>query len=114
MRLDTVASLEGMQEDCAEICLQAAEIAEWCADECIGSPEMAECARQCRDVADLATLHARFMARDSQWSDGLAKLCADACETCAETCRGFDAEHCKEAARVLAECARSCRQMGGH
>jgi len=41
------------------------EVTELCANECLGSEEMDECARLCRDVADVASLHARFMARDS-------------------------------------------------
>ncbi|WP_435177782.1 hypothetical protein [Halorussus sp. AFM4] len=42
------------------------EIAEWCADKCIESgPQMAECARLCEDLADLASLNEKFIARDS-------------------------------------------------
>jgi len=46
---------------------------EWCADECLGDEEMEECARLCRDVADIASLHARFMARNSNYSKQLAE-----------------------------------------
>lgn len=42
------------------------EISEWCADKCIESgPEMAECARLCEDLADLASLNEKLIARDS-------------------------------------------------
>jgi hypothetical protein len=42
------------------------EIAEWCADKCIESgPQMAECARLCEDLADLASLNEKLIARDS-------------------------------------------------
>ncbi len=42
------------------------EIAEWCADKCIESgPQMAECARLCEDLSDLASLNEKFIARDS-------------------------------------------------
>jgi len=51
----------------------------WCADECLGDEEMEECARLCRDVADIASLHARFMARNSNYSKQLAEACAGAC-----------------------------------
>ncbi len=42
------------------------EISEWCADKCIESgPQMAECARLCEDLADLASLNEKLIARDS-------------------------------------------------
>ncbi|MFC4549186.1 MULTISPECIES: hypothetical protein [Halorussus] len=42
------------------------EIAEWCADKCIESgPQMADCARLCEDLADLASLNEKMIARDS-------------------------------------------------
>ncbi|WP_210424935.1 hypothetical protein [Halorussus halobius] len=42
------------------------EIAAWCADRCIESgPQMAECARLCNDLADLAELNEKLIARDS-------------------------------------------------
>jgi len=84
---------------------------EWCADECLGDEEMEECARLCRDVADIASLHARFMARNSNYSKQLAEACAGACEECAEECERHDAEHCQVCAEVLTECAESCRNM---
>jgi hypothetical protein len=42
------------------------EIASWCADKCIEmGPEMAECARLCDDLAELAELNEKLIARDS-------------------------------------------------
>ena len=41
---------------------------------------MEECARLCRDVADLTSLHAQFMTRNSESSAALAEACAEACE----------------------------------
>ena len=42
------------------------EIASWCADKCIESgPQMAECARLCNDLADVAALNEKLIARDS-------------------------------------------------
>jgi hypothetical protein len=72
---------------------------------------MEECARLWRDVADLTSLHARFMARGSNYSGRLARACAEACEDCADECENHDANHCQLCAAVLSECAESCRQM---
>ena len=111
---ETVSRIDRLSDDqreCIENCNEAAEVCEWCADECLGDPDMEECARLCRDVADLTSLHARFMARGSDYSGQLAATCADACEACAEECSQHDADHCQVCAEVLSECAETCRQM---
>ncbi|WP_254768324.1 four-helix bundle copper-binding protein [Salinilacihabitans rarus] len=102
---------EEMQE-CIDNCFEAAQACEWCADECLDEgEEMARCIRLCRDVADLTTMHARFMARNSGYHADLAETCADACEACAEECAQFDHEHCQVCADVVQRCAESCRSM---
>lgn len=99
--------------ECVDNCFEAAQACEWCADECIqmGDKEMARCIELCRDVADVTTLHARMMVRDSEYSSNLAETCADLCEECADECAQFDADHCQTCADVLRECADSCRDM---
>jgi len=111
---ETVEKIDHLSEaerECIENCNEAAETSEWCADECVGEEGMEQCARLCRDVADIASLHARFMARDSDYSGHLAAACAEACEACAEECRQHDHDHCQINAEVLDDCAESCRQM---
>lgn len=102
-----------LMEKCIDNCFEAAQACEWCADECIqmGDEDMARCIELCRDVADLTTMHARFMARNSNYSPQLAQACAGACEECAEECERHDAEHCQVCADVLRDCAETCRQM---
>ena len=98
--------------ECIDNCFAAAQACEWCADQCAGSgDEMATCLRLCRDVADLTTMYARFMARNSNYSPELAEACAGACEECADECERHDAEHCQVCADVLRDCAESCRTM---
>lgn len=112
MALTEIDHVEGTMEECIDNCLNAAQACEWCADECAGEGEdMAKCLRLCRDVADLTTLHARFMARNSNYSEELAQVCAGACEECAEECERHDAEHCQVCADVLRDCAETCREM---
>lgn len=114
---DTVSEIDHLEDDerdCFENCMEAAAVCEWCADACIDEGEgMETCIRLCRDVADVATLHARLMARNSNYSTGLASVCAGVCEECAEECARHEAEHCQVCADVLRECAESCRTMAG-
>jgi hypothetical protein len=87
-----ISHLDDDQRDCIENCQEAAGICEWCAEECLGDPEMEECTRLCRD---LTSLHAHLMARNSRFSKNLGAICADACEACADECEQHDAEHCQ-------------------
>jgi hypothetical protein len=92
--------------------VEAAVGGPWCADGCADhGEEMARCVRLCRDVADIAALHVRLMARDSEYSGYLAEACAEACEACAEECEGHDHDHCRACAEILPDCAESCRSM---
>lgn len=99
--------------ECIDNCSEAAQACEWCATECVrtGNDEMTRCIQLCRDVADVTTLHARMMARDSEYEAALASTCADLCEVCADECEQFDADHCQTCAETLRECAQSCRDM---
>ena len=99
-------------ERCINSCFEAAEVCEWCADECADhGEEMAECLRLCWDVADLATQCARMCSRGSTFHTDTAELCAEACEACAEECEQHDHEHCQVCAQYLQECAETCRNM---
>lgn len=108
-----IGSLDDEMRDCVDNCLEATEAGEWCADECIkeGNPEMSRCIELCRDVSDIASLHARLMIRESEFHPGLAAVCADACEACADECEQFDSDHCQLCADVMRECAQTCRDM---
>lgn len=111
-KIDHVSDTERTAE-CIDNCFEAAQACEWCATECVrmGDEEMARCIELCRDVADQTTLHARMMARDSDYSADVAATCAELCEACADECEQHDAEHCQVCADVLRECADSCRDM---
>ncbi|MCH7662130.1 MAG: four-helix bundle copper-binding protein [Euryarchaeota archaeon] len=112
MVLTEIDHLTDEMADCMDNCLDATQACEWCADACAEEGEgMARCIRLCRDVADITTLHARFMARDSGYHGDLAAVCADACEECADECENHDRDHCQLCADVLRDCAASCREM---
>lgn len=113
MAVTEIKHLDQEMEECTDNCFEAAQVCEWCADECIqlGDEEMTRCIELCRDVADLTTMHARFMSRNSEFHRELAGICADACEECADECEQYDHDHCQVCAEIVRECAESCRNM---
>jgi hypothetical protein len=91
---------------------EAAKVTEWCADQCIDlGPEMADCIRLCRDVADLATLNIKFMSRDSAYGADLAETFAIVAEDCATECAQHSHDHCQECASVLSRAVDSTYKM---
>lgn len=92
--------------------VQAATVCEWCADRCITEgPEMAECIRLCRDVADLALQNVQFMARDSPFGPEIAETFAIAAEECADECARHSQPHCQECANELRRAVDSTWRM---
>jgi len=92
--------------------VQALNVCEWCAERCIDAgPQMAECVRLCRDVADIASLNVQLLARDSVFGPELAEVFARAAEACAQECAKHPERHCQECAEVLPRAARSTREM---
>lgn len=92
--------------------VQATNACEWCAEQCIDEgPEMGECLRLCRDVADLGALNIQLLARDSVFGPEVAEVFAQAAEACAQECAQHPQKHCQECAEVLPRAARSTRKM---
>lgn len=102
-------------EECMDNCFEAAQAAERCATECVemGEPERARCIKLCQDVADLTTQHARLMARESEYHQEVAAICADLCETCADECEQYEGTTMQVCAEACRRCADSCRRMAG-
>ena len=92
------------------MCYRAVTVCEWCADECAGTnAELTDCVRLCRDVTDVASIHAKFLARGSSHREALAGLCATVCRDCAAECETHD--HCQACVDVLRDCAAACEAM---
>lgn len=91
---------------------EAAKVCEWCADRCAEEGQgMAECIRLCRDVADIASLNARFIARDSAAGPELAEVFTRFAQECARECARHPHGHCQDCARVLGQAVQSVQQM---
>jgi hypothetical protein len=91
---------------------EAAKVCEWCAERCAGEgPQMAECIRLCRDVADIASMNARFIARDSPYGPDLAQVFIAAAQECAQECSQHSHAHCQACAQTLRQSIQSTQQM---
>jgi len=87
----------------------AAAAANLCYDSCLAEDEnMAECIRRCRDCADLCLLTASFVARNSDMSELVKKLCHTACLRCVQECSKHSDAHCRQCAEYASRCAEAC------
>lgn len=91
-------------------CIAACEA---CADGCLEEQDanrMAQCIRTDRDCADICTLTARYVARNSPHLPGVLQQCIIICRACEEECRQHDMDHCRACAAACAECLAVCEE----
>jgi hypothetical protein len=63
-------------------------------------------------VRDVASLHAAFLARGSDYREALAGLRATVCRDCAAACDSAERDDAaRTAAGVLRDCAEACDAM---
>ncbi|GAB6878584.1 four-helix bundle copper-binding protein [Halorubrum gandharaense] len=105
--MSAVPASESEVAECIQRCFAVVEQCECCLDDC-GAEKSDHDLSTCRDVADLATLCARLLARDSPRAPGVARECLNACKECLEACDHCDAECCQECVSLLEECIESC------
>ena len=102
---------------CIETCSDCAVACENCASACLSEVDVLQltrCIRLDLDCAELCRATAALLARDSEFSDAMIELCADACEACAQECdRHEHMEHCADCAHLCRRCAAKCRGLVG-
>ncbi len=94
-----------------ESCLAACQA---CATACLNEDDvkaMAPCIKLCRDCADIGSLCAQLMARDSAHAAHLYELCAKICDVCGAECAKHTMAHCQQCAEDCKKCAEECRKM---
>jgi|UPI00064DB47B hypothetical protein len=62
-----------------------------------------------RDCADICTLMAKYLARNSQLSKSLAQYCAYVCEVCGNTCLQFPDHESQQCGQICLNCAQECK-----
>ena len=86
-------------ETCMTMCLQEDDV-----------KMMVGCIQLDRDCADICTLTARFVARNSAHAKHVMKECIEICRKCAEECGKHDHDHCQHCAEICRECADACTE----
>ncbi|HYE76646.1 MAG TPA: four-helix bundle copper-binding protein [bacterium] len=106
--LNTIASPE--MQACIEACLNCALACEICADTAIPEGKV-DCARYCRDCAEVCKMAASWMARSSAFHLELCQLCAFVCDLTANECGKHNTDHCQVCMRACTDCAEKCHAM---
>jgi hypothetical protein len=97
--------------DCIAAC-QACEVAcNDCFVHMAGHASDNDCPRCCIDCAALCRLAVDALSRNSGFANDIARLCARACEWCAQNCGAHDMPACQACADGCRACAKACLVM---
>lgn len=99
---------------CIQACSACAIACEHCAAACLKEPDlahMASCIRLDHDCADLCRLAETLMVRDSALVAEICRLCAVACQACAEECSQHQHDHCQQCAQACQRCVEECEAV---
>lgn len=72
---------------------------------------MAPCIQLDMECAALCYAAAQLMSMGSERANAVCKICAEACDACADECSKHENEHCKACAAACRKCAEECRNM---
>ena len=93
---------------------QCAEQCNNCYKECESEPnneKLQRCMMLDLDCADICTLTAKVLERESENREEFLKLCSNICEKTAEECEKHShMEHCRKCAEVCRKCAAMCNE----
>ncbi len=95
--LDTLMKCITACETCADACLDEVNV-----------DHMKGCIRMDRDCADICTITARFIARNSMHAPMMLEQCIALCKACEDECRKHEHAHCLKCADACHECHQRC------
>ena len=84
-------------ENCATACLH---------EENVGA--MVRCISLDRDCADICSMAARLLQRNSEMGHQYLVLCEEICRMCAAECGKHQMPHCQQCAQACLTCAEAC------
>jgi hypothetical protein len=117
------AKLDPVHKECLEACSECARSCDMTYHHCLmevaqGKKEHAKSLQYAADCAGFCALSACNIAKHSPLMVYSCEACAEACKDTLAVVSKFDSEEMKAAARSLARCEKSCREMvkamGGH
>lgn len=97
-----------------EVCMACAALCNHCATSCLEETDtkmMARCIQLDMECAALCSTTAQLLSLGSLHATALAKLCATACEECADECSKHTNTHCQECATACKMCAEACKNV---
>jgi len=101
-------------QSCIEACYACAAECDHCAVWCLSEQDaqsLARCVKLDMDCAQMCRLAASCMARGSEFSQAICRLCADVCQACGEECAKHEMDHCQRCAQACRKCADECTRM---
>lgn len=92
-------------EAAAKACAECMTACAHCLDQCIGMPDMAECAKTSRDSMLINAATAQALASDAPTTKHFVQACLEVCRACLQHCEQHEDkhDHCRA-------CAESCRR----
>ena len=102
-------------QSCIDACHACAVACNACMVACLKEDDvqmMRRCIALDVDCAAMCNLTADAMARDSEMSRHLCRICSEICLACANECGQHQHhEHCKRCAEECKKCAKACLEM---
>jgi hypothetical protein len=101
-------------KECIDACNACAVECNACFAACLQEEDpkmMARCIALDADCAAICSLAANVMARNSELSKHLCRVCSEVCLTCANECEHHDHDHCKRCAEACRVCSKACLAM---
>ncbi|WP_374948964.1 four-helix bundle copper-binding protein [Mucilaginibacter sp.] len=86
---------------------------EHCATACLNEDDvkpMVRCVTLDRDCADICSLTARLLQRESEIAHQFLVLCEEICIMCAKECDMHEHDHCQACAEACRQCAEACHK----
>src|SRR5699024_11608501 len=90
-------------QSCIDACYACATACDHCAVSCLDEQDvksMTQCIKLDLDCAEVCRVAASYMARGSQFSQTICRLCAEICQACADECAQHQMDHCQRCAQA--------------
>lgn len=112
---NAIKNLSGEMQICIDNCMTCHQVCTVTLSHCfnkVGEHVQADHLKSLIDCAQICTVSADFMSRESNLHPSVCAVCAEACLACAESCEKFaNDEVMKNCAEMCRSCADSCKQM---